>query len=93
MSKANLIVAVLLENWTPRPQDIAWTKAHLERINDGGFWGTSECLYRVDKTNKILRVMDGQPGEMFKRIKACCAAMGWRCLLPGEGDDEKSFSM
>lgn len=76
--------------WKPRPSDIAWTKALLSQIKQGGHWQVpmSGAVYMVDHINKQLVQIEGGPSDVHERTKLVLAAMGWTMA----DNEEQSFS-
>ena len=60
---------------------VEWTKAHLNRIADGGMWivPRSACAYKVMRSQKTLIAMG--PGPAEDCICRVVEAMGWAVKL------------
>lgn len=93
---AQILVETLLEayedNWTPSPSDIAWTQQLLNAMNNGGLWGTSEGVFKVNKTDKIL-LYAGMKGQIFHRVGKCAEHLGYTVRHVSDNPDEQSFAM
>ena len=72
------------EEYVPKESDKAWLRSLLDHLNDGGIWGwfDSGIAYQIDKTNKVVAIVRGNPESQDARIgKAVWNAIGWRVML------------
>ena len=76
-------------NWQPSPYMLAWFSNLLRVMKDGALWGVpgSEQMYRIDKKNKTLILIEGDPHDELhwhdKNIKTL-AALGWKVKVASE---------
>ena len=66
--------------FNPTPHDIAWTADMIRTLRDGGLWQIprNQTWWRVDKTNRVLRLIYGPKDYMFDDITTVCARLGYR---------------
>lgn len=76
-----------MENWQPSESDKVWLTNMLGMINDGGIWGTSFAIYRLEKEAKTLHeVRDNIPfatdnwDEDRERTRLVAEAIGWKIV-------------
>lgn len=64
-----------------QPSDIEWTRNFLENLNHNGIWGIprAESVWRVDKTNRVLTLIHGDPAHSDnKTLNYICPLIGYR---------------
>lgn len=69
-----------MNNWKPRPSDIAWTLNLIDKMRDGGIWGIPRCqtVWRFDKTNKVLVCVYGDYNAPdSEALRIICPIIGW----------------
>lgn len=68
--------------WQPTKFDIEWSANLISYIKDGGVWGVpmNDTVYRLDKTNRILKLIRGPKDGIFERITATFAQLGWKVI-------------
>ena len=75
------------KNWEPRQSDIDWLQNTLNRVKEGGIWGT--CLpegnvaYKVShKKKRLLLVGDTNYTRLHERTSYVAMLMGWDMMIP-----------
>jgi hypothetical protein len=68
--------------WTPRPSDIEWAKNFVLILRDGGVWGNSFGVYKINHKKKVLKLI-GIFDERFResihdRSVKVFAELGWK---------------
>jgi hypothetical protein len=80
--------------WTPRPSDIEWAKNFVLMLKDGGAWGNSFGVYKLDrkkKTLKLIEVFDERWREaIHDRSVLVFAELGWKVVDNIKGGKEKA---
>lgn len=75
--------------YKPSESDKQWLRNLLSLLKDGGTWGTSFAVYRVDKANKQLKEVDAEipfvPSEPHneedkRRVRLVAEAIGWKVI-------------
>jgi len=69
--------------WQPTKEDIAWQERMIDACSDGAVWGTTAAIYRVNKKEKKLEVIQftGVHKEtVHDRIVKVCKAIGWEVV-------------
>jgi|PlaIllAssembly_1097288.scaffolds.fasta_scaffold249197_2 hypothetical protein len=69
-----------MNNWQPRPSDIAWTQNLIDKMKDGGIWGIprASSVWRFDKTNKVMVQIYGDADEPDNEaLRIICPLIGW----------------
>lgn len=66
--------------YIPRPSDLLWTRNMIEQMNDGGIWGLpmNEQVYKFDKVNKELHLIEGELDDMFHKVVANFGHFGYK---------------
>lgn len=70
-----------------RDSDVAWTEQLFRMMKHGAVWAVphNQCVYRIDKEQKRLVLISGQPDELHERTKQVCARFGYTVVeLEGE---------
>jgi hypothetical protein len=68
------------EHWVPRPSDMAWTAAQIDRVKDGGsmIFQADQSIWIVDKTHKVIRCVSvGVDKTMHHAVRACVKPLGY----------------
>lgn len=70
--------------YKPTTADLNWAKMTVGMLKDGGHWGCSWGLYRIDKTSKVVTLTEKTPWfpeEAFKenhlKTKVVFKAIGY----------------
>lgn len=64
--------------WEPKQSDIDWQKSLLDKIQDGGVWGSLSGIYKVNHKKKVLvRIAAGIDEGTYERIKIVLQKLGW----------------
>ena len=66
--------------YNPKPEDIAWARMTVGVLRDGGHWGCSWGLYRVDKASKTITLIEKMPhfphGDFLENHRKTVAVFG-----------------
>lgn len=73
------------DGWQPTPMILAWFRQFLTMQRDGSMWAspTSGLVYRINKTNKTLTLVTGDPNDernWHKKNIVTLAKLGWTVL-------------
>ena len=64
-------------DWQPSEADKAWQASFFSMLSDGTLWVTSCGVFKLDKANHRLTILDGpappQPGGLERIVKTCQA--------------------
>jgi hypothetical protein len=66
--------------WNPTKSDLDWCSGFLRTIADGGIWATTNGIYRVEHSRKVLTQIARAPGydpELHERNCIAFGQLGW----------------
>lgn len=71
------------KNWIPSASDIAWTRALIDRINDGGMWivPANNSGYRINKLRKTVVMEFGIQDDLHARICSVLTLLGYDVIV------------
>lgn len=67
--------------WQPSPDDIAWARMMIRITKNGGMWGSSIGIYKMDHTNKKLILTNKSPifsQEQHDMNVTCFGKIGYK---------------
>ena len=72
----------MTDTWEPSESDIAWVANLVRMMKDGASWGLpmNKTVYKIDKKNKRLTLIEGVVDGMFFRNKKCFAKIGYEVM-------------
>jgi hypothetical protein len=74
----------MVDKWKPRPSDVEWARDLILILKDGGGWGNSFGIYKLDKKEKtlmLIEVFDERWREtIHDRSIKVFAELGWKVV-------------
>jgi hypothetical protein len=74
----------MTDDWKPRPSDIEWARNFVLILKDGGIWGNSFGVYRLERKSKTLRLIEvineHLREEIHDRSVKVFAELGWKVV-------------
>jgi hypothetical protein len=81
-------------NWKPSQGDTKWVSRLVDSLRDGGTWGTSAGIYRIDKVKKTLTLVLNYHNELSEELhdrnKKTFALIGYTVLELEHAEEKKA---
>lgn len=72
------------KDWVFGRMEQAWLMNMINIMADGGMWGTSDCVFQVEKERKLLVVVKKMEppveGWIIPRTAKVARSIGWRVI-------------
>lgn len=65
--------------WKPSATDTAWAANFVGTLRDGAVWALpcNATVYRIDKSRKVLALVEGPKDDVFDKTVATFTAVGY----------------